>query len=234
VTATFDDVMEFLRGCTPQERRQIADHLRQLEPAHQPERDWNISASDILDAIASGSDLIQRGIRGVIADKAFYRYALPVLQDAGWRIEPINGDRAYDADLRRGTTAVTVQVKMQRRSGGVPMTAKSRFFTKGTDFWVVETQKTRAGLDSQGQSTRPYRFGEFDILAVNLHPSSGDWSKFLYTVSNWLIPDPQTPGNINKYQRVAKSPNDEWTDKFETVVDWLKSGRSHTIGTQAR
>ena len=31
-----------------------------------------------------------------------------------------------------------------------------------------------------GLATRPYRFGEFDILAVSMHPSTNDWNRFMY------------------------------------------------------
>jgi hypothetical protein len=47
--------------------------------------------------------------------------------------------------------------------------------------YAVEVQKTRSG-EKKGQKTRPYRFGDFDILAVNLHPTTGDWKRFVYTV----------------------------------------------------
>jgi len=229
------DLRAYLQTCTPQEREELQRALGlDVAPRHQLERDWNISATDILDAIASGSDLIQRGIRGVIADKAFYRYVLPALVDDGWQNEPIVGDRPYDAALRRGELRITIQVKMQRKAAGVPMTAKSRLYPNGDRFWVVETQKTRAGVDSQGDSTRPYRFGEFDILAVNLHPSCGDWSRFVYTVARWLVPDPTTPLNIYKYQPVPQGDSEDWTPDFGRCVEWLISRRPHEIGLLAR
>ena len=51
------------------------------------------------------------------------------------------------------------------------------------DMYVVEVQKTRGGFDPQtNEDTRPYRFGEFDILAVITHPSTHDWNRFLFTL----------------------------------------------------
>lgn len=39
--------------------------------------------------------------------------------------------------------------------------------------YVVETPRTRGGKDlTSGEDTRPYRYGEFDILAVSMHPST--------------------------------------------------------------
>lgn len=97
--------------------------------------------------------------------------------------------------------------------------------------WVVETQKTRGGKDRKGKNTRPYRFGEFDIIAVCLHPSTDDWGTFCYTVANWLVPDPLDAGQIFKFQPIARAVNDDWTDCLETCVEWLKSGRVKTIST---
>jgi hypothetical protein len=41
------------------------------------------------------------------------------------------------------------------------------------DMYIVETQRTRRGSDKKTRdSTRPYRFGEFDLLAVAMYPST--------------------------------------------------------------
>ena len=73
--------------------------------------------------------------------------------------------------------------------------------------------------------TRPYRYDEFDILAVNMHPSTNKWDKFLYTVVNWLLPAKNNHGLLLKFQPVPKGPTDTWTDNFEECVDWFRSGR---------
>ena len=46
------------------------------------------------------------------------------------------------------------------------------------ELYVVETQKTRAGTDNDGADTRPYRFGDFDILAVNMEPARATGGSF--------------------------------------------------------
>ena len=71
--------------------------------------------------------------------------------------------------------------------------------------------------------TRPYRFGEFDILAVSLQPSNGHWDSFLYTVGNWLLPG-SGPNEIATYQPVAIKPNSDWTADFELAAKWFRSG----------
>lgn len=40
----------------------------------------------------------------------------------------------------------------------------ARFGFAGEVF-MTETQKTRTGNDGEGEKTRPYRYGEFDVLA---------------------------------------------------------------------
>jgi hypothetical protein len=92
--------------------------------------------------------------------------------------------------------------------------------------FVVETQKTRGGKDSNGGDTRPYRFGEFDILAVSLHPSTDNWAKFRYSLGRSLLADPSVPTRIFKYQAVPMQPNDLWTDDIEECIEWLRSGRN--------
>jgi hypothetical protein len=90
--------------------------------------------------------------------------------------------------------------------------------------YVVETQKTRAGRQRKtGGSTRPYRFGEFDLLVVSTHPSTDRWDTFMYTVADWLLPGLTNKKELLKFQPVAITPNDDWTDSFETAVKWFRS-----------
>lgn len=98
------------------------------------------------------------------------------------------------------------------------------------DMYVVEVQKTRGGIDpTTGQDTRPYRFGDFDILAVNLHPSTDNWKEFRYTVSNWLLPRFENETLIEKFQPVAREPNEAWTDSLGDCIEWLTAGGDRRI-----
>jgi hypothetical protein len=98
------------------------------------------------------------------------------------------------------------------------------------DMDVVVVQKTRGGIDLQtNENTRPYRFGEFDVLAVNLHPSTRDWNRFLFTLSNWLIPRSENKALIEIFQPVSRAPNAVWTDKLETCFQWLATGEQKRI-----
>lgn len=120
---------------------------------------------------------------------------------------------------------MTVQVKMQRRERGVP---KVRTINSVVH-WVVEVQRTRSGQNADGSATRPYGFGSFDILAVNLYASSHDWSKYIYTVGRWLIPKRGNQKLIETMQPVSQLPNHDWTDSFDQCVEWLNGGEQKTI-----
>jgi hypothetical protein len=77
----------------------------------------------------------------------------------------------------------------------------------------------RGGKDTKtGEDTRPYRFGEFDILAVSMHPSTRDWGIFMYTVADWLLPRPGDKQLMLKFQPVGKIPDDRWTANLEEAI----------------
>jgi hypothetical protein len=87
------------------------------------------------------------------------------------------------------------------------------------DMYVVETQRTRRGSNKKtGGSTRPYRFGEFDLLAVAMYPSTHEWNTFMYTVADWLLTGRTDASEILKFQPVATTPDDDWTDSLHTAV----------------
>ena len=140
------------------------------------------------------------------------------------------GNHPYDFRLTDDHGAIRVQVKMQRQKSHRPMMASegSRFLPP--DMYVVETQKTRRGSHpTTGEDTRPYKFDEFDILAVALHPSTGDWSRYLYMVNSWLVPRSDDTNLMFKYQPVPKQANENWTDSFLTCVSWFRSGQSRRL-----
>jgi hypothetical protein len=115
----------------------------------------------------------------------------------------------------------------------------------------VEVQKTRTGektatntlpgtastittTQSVTIKTRPYSFGDFDILAVNMHPSSGSWRDFRYTVASWLLPRPANTRLVEIFQPVAATPNDVWSDNLGTCLAWFESARELRVLTELR
>lgn len=113
--------------------------------------------------------------------------------------------------------------------------------------FVVEVQKTRTGKKKKGKEkipgteltittteavtseTRPYSVNDFDILAVNMHPSSRDWTNFRYTVASWLIVKSSDKNLFETHQPVAEVPNDVWTDDLATCLRWLEEGEQRDL-----
>jgi hypothetical protein len=216
-----------LGQCTAGQRREILRYLRQEFPIHPLEARLNTEAEVILEAIQRAGGLTLRMMRGVIAQAAFEVEVVERLP--GWRSTTPTGNLPYDFRLEDNTGTVRVQVKLQRSKQNRPMRANEANRSFSADMYVVETQKTRAGTDKKtGGSTRPYRFGEFNLLAVALHPSTNRWQDFLYTVGSWLLPRPETPSEILKFQPVPISPNDDWTDRYEIAVEWFRSAVQKT------
>ncbi len=223
-----EQIRQLLAQCSEEQRREVFQSLRREFPIHPLEERWSTTAEIILDSIARSSDLTQRGVRGVIAEAAFKYRVISQLQ--GWAVEELVGDYPYDFLLKDVVGGVRVQVKMQRLKGHAPMMASEGYRRLPRDMFVVETQRTRGGKDPQtGEDTRPYRFGEFDLLAVSLHPSTGDWTSFMYSVSDWLLERPENPKLILKFQPVPKEPNAGWTDNFLTAIKRLRSGERKKI-----
>lgn len=225
-----DQVKDLLAKLTFEEKREIFQLLRKDIPIHPLETELNAQAEVILEAIHKSSDLTLRGIRGVIAQAAFEFNVAGKLKN--FRVISIKGDPPYDTLLRDQNGDVRIQVKMQRLKEHRPMTAKEAYRYLSDDKYVVETQRTRGGKQVKtGKSTRPYKFGEFDILAVSLHPSTNDWNKFLYTIQRWLIPVHDDPKCLLKFQPVPLLPNQEWTDDLSTCITWFRSKTKKQIST---
>jgi hypothetical protein len=217
---TKTEVLHFLEECSTKDRMEIFQHLRKSIPIHQLEKDLNTTAEVILEAMARSGDLTMRGLRGIIAEAAFLVKVVPML--TAWHTVPIVGDHAYDFLLENDEAArISVQVKMQRKEKGEPKVRKGKF--------AVETQRTRGGVDQAGEPTRPYRFGEFDILAVSLHPSTGEWTTFAYTVGSWLRPRVKAPHLLEVMQPIPQKPDEDWTHDISTCIRWFLSGQRKTI-----
>lgn len=213
-------IAKLLDNLTVEERRQVFSLLRIEFPIHPLEKEFDAPAEVILEAISRSPDLTRRGVRGIIAEAWFETRVLPRLQE--WTSKETGGDKAYDFLIESGLRSVRIQVKMQRLKKHVPMRAREANKLFSDDMFVVETQKTRGGIDTEGKDTRPYRFGEFDVLAVSLHPSTRNWDDFLYTVANWLVPDPQDNRNIFKFQPVPMQEDPNWTRDLRSCLEWLQ------------
>lgn len=232
MSQTTDEICRLIDRLSEEERRQVFNYLRQWLPLHPLEQQWGTTAEAILTAIARSSDLTLRGIRGILAEATFEEAVLPPRESSGWKAIPMVGDQTYDFLLEKAGARVRIQVKLQRREAGVPKEysahARALLNCPPGPIHVVEVQKTRSG-EKNGEKTRPYRFGDFDILAVNLHPSTGDWKRFVYTVGNWLLPRPRQQGLIEVFQPVRNCPDEYWTDDLGRCIDSFLAGEQKRL-----
>lgn len=223
-----EEIVRVLDSLPEQDQRAVLAHLRRRYPVHPLELQWGVPAEVILEAIARSPDLSQRGVRGLIAEAYLETHVLPGLQN--WQDITQPGNHAFDFELRGpGAATARIQVKSQRKKNGRPMMANEGYRYLSSEMFVVETQRTRGGRDSSGADTRPYRFGDFDILAVNMEPSTGRWTDFRYTLERWLLPRDDDPGLILKFQPVARDVNSDWTDDLGICLDWFMGGEQKRI-----
>lgn len=229
-------IKKLLVQCSPEERYELFKVLRATNQIHQLEDTFGAPAEVILEAIHRAPELTRRMLRGVIADAAFAQFVVPALADRGWKDDTPVGNHAFDHMLRDAAGQVSIQVKLQRSEKGKPVITSGTRFGLAAGMYMVEPQKTRSGKtkgeEGEEKKTRPYRYGEFDIIAVSLQPSNGRWDSFLYTVGNWLLQG-VGPNEIATYQPVAMKPNADWTDDFDTAARWFRSGVTKKISNIA-
>jgi hypothetical protein len=215
-------IRELLEQCSAEEQATLLRELRQRHPIHEYERVVGAPAEMILEAVHRAPELTRRMLRGVIADAAFRTHVATALERVGWRdVTPV-GNFAYDYRLDDGAGPVTVQVKLQRSERGAPVVRSGLRYGLGERVFMTETQKTRTGTDGADKQTRPYRFGEFDLLAVSMQPSTARWGDFMFTLGRWLLPGKQAQ-DIATLQPVSVAPDEFWTDDFQTAVTWLRA-----------
>ncbi|OGU32957.1 MAG: hypothetical protein A2057_13110 [Ignavibacteria bacterium GWA2_35_9] len=223
------ELIKTIDSLSTDEKKEVLSYLRKYINIHPIERDWNISAEVILEAINRSSDLTQRGVKGIIAEAAFKFEILEKMK--GIEILEFEGNEPYDYKVKDKMGEIKIQVKLQRKKEGRPMLANEGYKRLSSNKYVVETQKTRGGKDKTKQDTRPYRFGEFDILAVSMQPSTNKWNSYMFTVSNWLIKREDNSKLILKFQPVSKTSNNDWTDDLQECIKRFRKGVKKTINS---
>ena len=215
-------IRDLLAQCTAEELAEIFRDLRKRHRIHEFEDVIGAPAEMILEAVHRAPELTRRMLRGVIADAAFRQFTVAELLMRGWNDVTPEGNYAFDYKLDDGKGPVSVQVKLQRSAKGAPVVKPGTRYGFGESIHIVETQKTRTGTDKDDNKTRPYRYGEFDILAVSMQPSSAKWDRFMYTLGRWLLPG-KAGGEMATLQPVSLVANEFWTDDFSKVADWHRS-----------
>jgi hypothetical protein len=236
-----EEIRSLLANASDEDKRAIFSDLRSAIHIHSLENDWKTTAEFILEAISRSQDITKRGVRGIIAELAFSEFVLKPMHPI-WVEHRLIGDLAYDALIEDTKGKITIQTKNQRLIKGIPLRTTAtmvRLYPDVADWYVAETQKTRSGTskkknetDNDGalllataeqESTRPYRFGEFDILSVCMQPSSGDWSQFLYTPARTLNASAKNPALISTFQPVPPKPCFAWTNDLSECIEWVRN-----------
>lgn len=219
--------MELLRtfdSLSERDQAFVLGQLRAAHPIHQLESRWGASAEVILEAIARASDLSHRGVLGLIAEATFKLHVIDAIQD--WKSLPVPQDAAFDFLIERGGVELRIQVKRQRQERGAP-----KQWRPNSPLFVVETQRTRSGKTHDGEDTRPYKVGEFDILAVSMQPSTDDWACFRFAPQQWLLRREDKPGLLRVMQPVALEECEDWTGSLDTCIERVLSRRQRTISS---
>jgi len=228
MTDRVEQIKQIISELTPEQQKEVLRFVKSITPKHPFEERLNIEAETVLSAINRADELILRNIRGVIAEAAFGVYVLNRPSNAYVLLDASGRENSFsDYVIGDKIGGIRVQVKLQRSEKQQPKVLPNGYY-------AVEVQRTRTGLreikskDEEGketvisEETRPYRHGQFDILAVNLYPSTGNWSNFMYTLSRWLVVNPKDKSKIKVMQPIPKEANNDWTDDFETCVTWFR------------
>ena len=214
-------VRELLARCSPEERAAIFKELRATHSIHPYEAAVGAPAEMILEAVHRAPELTRRMLRGVIADAAFRTFVVAALEVRGWRDVTPEGNFAYDYSLDDGMGPISIQVKLQRSERGVPVVKNGKRYGFDGEVFMTETQKSRTGTDGDANPTRPYRYGEFDVLAVSMQPSSGAWDSYMYTLGRWLLQG-KTALEMATLQPVTKVAGEFWTSDFQVAAQWFR------------
>lgn len=234
-------IVALLEAASPNTRADVFMRLRLDHKIHSLETEWATTAEFILEAIARSQDITKRGVRGVIAELAFSEFIVKALGQQ-WVECKLTGDLPYDSLIEDEIGQIKIQTKNQRLVKGVALYASTSLVARCPDtvgWFVAETQKTRSGkkkkrklsasdtlevnVDLDTQSSRPYRFGEFDILSVCLHPSSGDWTRFMFAPAHTLLARKADANLMDTYQPVPNKPCFAWTDNLLTCIGWIRN-----------
>lgn len=232
--SNLETIRALLTNCSAEDRKILFQELRATHLVHEFEEIIGAPAEMILEAVHRAPELTRRMLRGVIADAAFRMNIIPSLGPRWADVTP-EGNFAYDYKLEDDRGSITVQVKLQRSEKGAPATRIGAKYNFGGQVFIVETQKTRSGTDSEDNKTRPYRYGEFDILAVSMQPSTGKWDRYMYTLGRWLLTG-DSSDEMATIQPVTMEPSDFWTDNFDTAAAWFyadDNGRRMTASSRS-
>jgi len=171
---------------------------------HALELKYGLTAQELLDAIDRRFRL-KVALEGAVAEVHFER-KIRIASREGW----LTSYEGHDTDGMHDFTVVTlsgssIRVEVKTiRNGPKPQ---------------VELQKTRAAKGDP--SSRYYDRDHFDVVAVCVGRSTGDWSQFRYALVREL---PSHRNHPHKIQVMHQIPEREettprWFSRFQDVID---------------
>lgn len=208
--------------------------------------EWPDEARTILEAVRGTSRPTKWKVRRTIAEAILKKIVIPSIVDSGWSLRSAKaGGPSCDILLERDGLMARIEILLLR-----PATPEFKRLYRGQhseSAYALEVQKkqvrkgpktgieiggARRIIQADSANNRSYAFGEFDILAVNIHAASYRWSDFRYTLSDWLRPHPSHKSLINVVQSVSLEPNDVWTDDLSTCLEWFSRTNQKAIGSR--
>jgi hypothetical protein len=211
---TTERLSEMIGALTAADQRSLFEMLRTRIAIHPLEAEFGAPAEVILEAISRSSDLSKRGVLGLIAEAALKVHVLDRMDD--WELLSPPSEAAFDFGLRRDGRLVRIQVKRQRQERHQP-----KRWRDDPSLFVVETQRTRSGRGKDGEQTRPYRFEDFDVLAVCMQPCTDDWTCFRFARTVDLLPREDDARCLAVLQPVSLKPNEVWHHSLEVTISRL-------------
>ena len=180
-----------------------------MTSSHLLEKKFNAPIADILEAIEHGFRA-QVDVRGKLAELYLHRH-LERLQKDGLIVSlqwhDADGQPDFEIVMRDGRK-LRIECKNLRSH-------KNFSPERGCK---VEIQKTRGGLDKEGNKTRGYLTDYFDVLGVCTFNQTGEW-EFRFIAARRLAPRKDDPRVLKVMQQVPlKGEDDHWHDDFLVAV----------------
>jgi len=172
---------------------------------HALELKYGLTAQELLDAIDKRFRL-KVALEGAVAEVHFER-KLRIAAREGW----LNAYDSHDVDGMHDFTVETlsgVSIRVEVK------TIRNELKPK------VELQKTRAA--KADPSSRYYNRDHFDVVAVCVGRSTGDWSQFRYALVRELPNHRSYPDKLQVMHPIPDDINDtkpRWFSRFQDIID---------------
>jgi hypothetical protein len=169
---------------------------------HDLEIKYGLTAQELLDAIDRRFRL-KVALEGAVAEVHFER-KLKVAAMEGW----LSSYEGHDVDGMHDFTFTSLK--------GTVVRVEVKTIRNGTRL-QVELQKTRA---AKGDPTsRYYTPDHFDMVAVCMGRSTGDWSQFSYAIVSSLPRHRQHPEKLQVMHPIGDSLPVRWYSRLQDVLD---------------